>query len=85
MLLTIPVINSGQFEAAVEFLFRVDRFRAHGVHVGLALNEARLLLASPNVQVRSWIRYKVNNSLQERRGCKTICIRASACLIYVRE
>ena len=42
---------TGQFEAAVEFLFRVDRFRAHGVHVGLALHEAKLLLVAPNVQV----------------------------------
>jgi nuclear pore complex protein Nup93 len=31
---------TGQFEAAVEFLFRCDRFRPHGVHIALALFES---------------------------------------------
>ena len=41
---------TGQFEAAVDFLFRVERFRAHGVHVGLALYENKQLLQAASVQ-----------------------------------
>ena len=34
---------TGQFEAAIEFLFRIDRLRAHAVHVAMALFESDLL------------------------------------------
>ncbi len=37
-------------EAAVEFLFRVERFRAHAAHVAIALYEASLLAVANNVQ-----------------------------------
>uniref|UniRef100_A0A7N8XM50 Nuclear pore complex protein Nup93 n=1 Tax=Mastacembelus armatus TaxID=205130 RepID=A0A7N8XM50_9TELE len=37
---------TAQFEAAVAFLFRVERLRSHAVHVALVLYELRLLLKS---------------------------------------
>ncbi|KAM9816270.1 nuclear pore complex protein Nup93 isoform X2 [Syngnathus typhle] len=37
---------TAQFEAAVAFLFRVERLRSHAVHVALVLYELRLLLTS---------------------------------------
>lgn len=35
---------TGQFEQAIEFLFRFQRFRSHSVHVAIALNEVELLV-----------------------------------------
>uniref|UniRef100_A0A3B3QJD7 Nuclear pore complex protein Nup93 n=1 Tax=Paramormyrops kingsleyae TaxID=1676925 RepID=A0A3B3QJD7_9TELE len=35
---------TAQFEAAVAFLFRIERLRSHAVHVALVLHEQRLLL-----------------------------------------
>lgn len=37
---------TAQFEAAVAFLFRVERLRSHAVHMALVLYELRLLLKS---------------------------------------
>lgn len=37
---------TAQFEAAVAFLFRVEKLRSHAVHVALVLYELRLLLKS---------------------------------------
>lgn len=37
---------TAQFEAALAFLFRVERLRSHAVHVALVLYELRLLLKS---------------------------------------
>lgn len=39
---------TGQFESAVEFLFRFQRYRCHAVHVAIALNEFGLL-AKPDL------------------------------------
>jgi nuclear pore complex protein Nup93 len=44
------LILTGQFEAAIEFLSRFERFRTHAVHIGLALNELHLLTGPRNVQ-----------------------------------
>ena len=41
---------TGQFELAFEFLFRVDRFRSHSVHMCLAMHECGLLLLPNNIQ-----------------------------------
>ena len=41
---------TAQFEAAIEFLCRIERFRAHGIHVALALYEAGLLLRTSTIQ-----------------------------------
>ena len=41
---------TGQFEAAVDFLFRVERLRSHGVHIGLGLFEKKLLRLPENIQ-----------------------------------
>lgn len=35
---------TGQFEQAVEFLFRFPRFKSHAVHIAIALNEAGILV-----------------------------------------
>lgn len=35
---------TGQFEQAIEFLFRFQRFRSHSVHVAIAMNEIGLLV-----------------------------------------
>lgn len=37
---------TAQFEAAIAFLFRVERLRSHAVHVALVLYELKLLLKS---------------------------------------
>lgn len=44
------LVLTGQFEAAIEFLSRFDRFRTHAVHIALALNELHLLTGPRNVQ-----------------------------------
>lgn len=41
---------TGQFEAAIEFLSRVDRYRVHAVHMAIALNEVYLLALPRDVQ-----------------------------------
>lgn len=40
---------TAQFEAAVEFLTRVERYRVHGVHMGIALHEMYMLLGPRDV------------------------------------
>jgi nuclear pore complex protein Nup93 len=41
---------TGQFEAAIEFLSRFERFRTHAVHFALALNELHLITGPRNIQ-----------------------------------
>jgi len=42
---------TGQFETAIDFLFRVgENFRSHAVHIGLALHESHILLMPPNIR-----------------------------------
>ena len=42
---------TGQFETAIDFLFRVgENFRSHAVHIGLALHECHILLMPPNIR-----------------------------------
>ncbi|XP_033899204.1 nuclear pore complex protein Nup93 isoform X1 [Acipenser ruthenus] len=43
---------TAQFEAAVAFLFRIERLRSHAVHVALVLYELRLLLMSSGQSAR---------------------------------
>ncbi|XP_076028767.1 nuclear pore complex protein Nup93-like [Oratosquilla oratoria] len=43
LLYTSVLLLSGQFEAAIEFLSRVERLRCHAVHIALALHEMNLL------------------------------------------
>lgn len=40
------LILTGQFEAAVDFLYRTDNFKAEGAHMAVALNEMNLLALS---------------------------------------
>ncbi|KAF0314261.1 Nuclear pore complex protein Nup93 [Amphibalanus amphitrite] len=44
------LLLTGQLEAAVEFLARVERLRAHAVHIALALHELSLLLLARSPQ-----------------------------------
>lgn len=41
---------TGQFEAAIEFLSRFERYRSHAVHFALALNELHLITGPRNIQ-----------------------------------
>lgn len=41
---------TGQFEAAIEFLSRTEKYRTHAVHMALALNELFLIAGPRNVQ-----------------------------------
>uniref|UniRef100_A0A1B0G339 Nuclear pore protein n=1 Tax=Glossina morsitans morsitans TaxID=37546 RepID=A0A1B0G339_GLOMM len=41
---------TGQFEAAIEFLARSEKYRPHAVHIALALNEMMLIGGPRNVQ-----------------------------------
>ncbi|CAH1270686.1 NUP93 [Branchiostoma lanceolatum] len=43
---------TGQFEAAIDFLFRTDQLRAHAVHVAVVLYEMKLLLTPNTVQAQ---------------------------------
>ncbi|XP_018577850.1 nuclear pore complex protein Nup93 [Anoplophora glabripennis] len=40
------LILTGQFEAAIDFLFRTENFKAEGVHIAIALHEINLLALS---------------------------------------
>jgi hypothetical protein len=44
------LILTGQFEAAIEFLARIEKQRVHAVHIAIALNEHHLLGVPSNVQ-----------------------------------
>lgn len=44
------LILTGQFEAAIEFLARFERYRTHAVHVALGLNELHMIGGVTNVQ-----------------------------------
>lgn len=44
------LVLTGQFEAAIEFLSRFERFRTHAVHIALALNELHLISGPRNIQ-----------------------------------
>lgn len=41
---------TGQFEAAIEFLSRTEKYRPHAVHIALALNEMFLIAGPRNIQ-----------------------------------
>ncbi|EDS25850.1 nuclear pore complex protein Nup93 [Culex quinquefasciatus] len=41
---------TGQFEAGIEFLSRFDKFRAHAVHIALALSELHMIGGPRNLQ-----------------------------------
>ncbi|KAK6632192.1 hypothetical protein RUM44_007223 [Polyplax serrata] len=43
------LILTGQFEAAIEFLYRVGKFKVHAVHIAIALHEMGLLADPPSV------------------------------------
>lgn len=43
------LILTGQFEAAIDFLFRTENFKVEGVHIAIALNENKLLALSQDV------------------------------------
>lgn len=40
---------TGQFEAAIEFLTRVERYKVHGVHMAIALHELYMLAGPRDV------------------------------------
>ncbi|XP_069674985.1 nuclear pore complex protein Nup93-like [Periplaneta americana] len=44
------LILTGQYEAAIEFLARIEKLRVHSVHIAIALNELHLLGIPANVQ-----------------------------------
>lgn len=48
---------TAQFEAAIAFLFRMERLRCHAVHVALVLFELKLLLKSSgqSAQLREYL------------------------------
>lgn len=50
MFFTQVLALTGQFEPAIEFLSRFERFRTHAVHIAIALNELFILGGPRNVQ-----------------------------------
>lgn len=44
------LVLTGQFEAAIEFLSRFERYRTHAVHFALALSELHLINGPRNIQ-----------------------------------
>lgn len=53
---------TAQFEAAIAFLFRMDRLRCHAMHVALVLYELKLLLES-SAQSAQLCKYITRNDL----------------------
>lgn len=43
---------TAQFEAAIEFMARIDRLRCHAVHVALAMYEAKLLAIPQDINAQ---------------------------------
>lgn len=43
------LILTGQFEAAIEFLYRTGNLKVHAVHIAIALHELGLLADPPSV------------------------------------
>lgn len=43
------LILTAQFEAAIEFLSRIARYKVHAVHMGIALHELYMLLGPRDV------------------------------------
>ena len=43
------LILTGQFEAAIEFLYRVGKYKVHAVHIAIALHELGLLADPPSI------------------------------------
>ena len=56
---------TGQFELAFEFLFRIDRLRAHSVHMCLAMYESGLLLLPNSIQATLITQVKMPFGLME--------------------
>jgi len=46
------LVLTAQFEAAIEFLSRVERLRCHAVHVALVLYQLKLLQCSQSTQAQ---------------------------------
>ena len=44
------LLLTGQFEAGVEFLSRVERLRCHAIHIALALHEMNLLALPSQIE-----------------------------------
>ena len=40
---------TGQWESAIDFLFKIDHYRCHAVHIGISLNEMGLLLTPQQI------------------------------------
>uniref|UniRef100_A0A1B0FQX9 Nuclear pore protein n=1 Tax=Glossina morsitans morsitans TaxID=37546 RepID=A0A1B0FQX9_GLOMM len=57
---------TGQFEAAIEFLARSEKYRAHAVHIGLALNEMMLIEGPRNVE-EPLLSIDIKDSVPKRR------------------
>lgn len=43
------LILTAQFEAAVEFLTRIARYKVHAVHMGIALHEMYILFGPRDI------------------------------------
>jgi nuclear pore complex protein Nup93 len=50
LLFFLVLLLSMQFEAALEFLSRVERYRSHAVHFAIALYDSRLLILPDSIQ-----------------------------------
>eukprot|EP00095_Tigriopus_kingsejongensis_P011127 maker-scaffold645_size120276-snap-gene-0.39 protein:Tk11127 transcript:maker-scaffold645_size120276-snap-gene-0.39-mRNA-1 annotation:"nuclear pore complex protein nup93" len=70
---------TGQFETAIEFLFRASRFRPHAVHIALALYEMNLLLLPNNIQAAL-----LSKESADRHPLKRINI-ARLIMLYVKK
>lgn len=46
------LILTAQFEAAIEFMSRIDRLLCHAVHVALVLYELKMLMLPPSTQAQ---------------------------------
>ncbi|KAI9580747.1 nuclear pore complex protein Nup93-1-like [Glossina fuscipes] len=57
---------TGQFEAAIEFLARSEKYRAHAVHIGLALNEM-MLIQGPRSVEEPLLSVDIKDSVPKRR------------------
>lgn len=73
------LLLTGQWEAAFEFLFRIDRLRAHSVHMTLAMYESGLLLLPQGIQAPLLTPAAQQNTMAKRLNV------ARLVLLYVRK
>ena len=72
------LLLTAQFEAAIEFMSRVEKLRCHAVHVAIVLYELKLLLVPRSSQAQLCKYYCFNNYIFQptngSKACRVNCV-----------